>query len=200
MRNLYNILGVKKDSTTQEIKDAWRELSKINHPDKGGDANIMAEINLAYEILSSPTKRERYDKTGNTKITSFDHQFQDLMNALLDQLLDKLDPTSMNIVEEFIEHIHLLMEDARKTKGQYTKKLTKVESILKRLTKNPDAKENLEFVLKAQVFNCQTVIGNLDENIEFFEKAIEVLSKYGYNFDKAEVSQSFWITVEHTSI
>ena len=61
---LYETLEIPKTATTTEIKKAYRNLSRIHHPDKGGDEHRFKEINAAYEILSDPEKRAKYDKYG----------------------------------------------------------------------------------------------------------------------------------------
>lgn len=61
---LYETLEVSKDATPKEIKKAYFRLSKQHHPDKGGDEHKFKEINAAYEILSDPEKRAKYDKYG----------------------------------------------------------------------------------------------------------------------------------------
>ena len=59
----YKILKIEKDASQKEIKQAWRSLSMIHHPDRNGgaDSNIYKDINAAYEILSDETKRKKYD-------------------------------------------------------------------------------------------------------------------------------------------
>lgn len=57
----YNILGVSKDSTPEDIKKAYRALVKEHHPDRGGDAEFFKKINEAYEVLKDQNKRSNYD-------------------------------------------------------------------------------------------------------------------------------------------
>ncbi len=61
----YKILGVTKDASSKEIKIKYRELAKKMHPDRNKDEKSkekMAELNMAYEILSDEDKRAQYDK------------------------------------------------------------------------------------------------------------------------------------------
>lgn len=60
--SLYDILEIKKDCNSQQIKEAYRKLAKIYHPDKKtGDESVFLTVNNAYEILSNPGKKEEYD-------------------------------------------------------------------------------------------------------------------------------------------
>ena len=66
MSDLYNILGVGRDADSKDIKRAYYDLAKVNHPDKGGDPEKFKEIQNAYDVLSDSGKRQMYDMTGNT--------------------------------------------------------------------------------------------------------------------------------------
>jgi DnaJ family protein A protein 2 len=57
----YEILGVSKDASEADIRKAYKKLSLKHHPDRGGDAEKFKELSEAYEVLSDPTKRAKYD-------------------------------------------------------------------------------------------------------------------------------------------
>ena len=62
MKNYYDVLGVSKTATQDEIKKAYRELCKKYHPDKhGGDDTKIKEINEAYSVIGDEQKRKEYD-------------------------------------------------------------------------------------------------------------------------------------------
>ncbi|EKU23119.1 DnaJ subfamily A member 2-like protein, partial [Nannochloropsis gaditana CCMP526] len=63
-QEFYKILGVNTDANEGDIKKAYRKLALKNHPDKGGDPEKFKEITMAYEVLSDPEKRKRYDQYG----------------------------------------------------------------------------------------------------------------------------------------
>jgi curved DNA-binding protein len=69
MKDYYQILGVGRGASEQEIKQAYRKLARKYHPDiNPGDKQAEArfkEINEAYEVLSDKEKREKYDRFGS---------------------------------------------------------------------------------------------------------------------------------------
>ena len=65
-KDFYQVLGVSKDASQDQIKKAYRKLARTHHPDSNaGDAKAEArfkEISEAYSVLSDPTKRKQYDE------------------------------------------------------------------------------------------------------------------------------------------
>lgn len=64
-KTYYDILGLEKTATADEIRKAFRKLAAENHPDKGGSDVRFKEINHAHQVLSDPAKRRNYDTFGH---------------------------------------------------------------------------------------------------------------------------------------
>ncbi len=67
-RDYYEVLGVSKSASADELKKAFRKKAIEFHPDKGGDEAKFKEVNEAYEVLGNPDKRKRYDQFGHAGV------------------------------------------------------------------------------------------------------------------------------------
>jgi len=70
-QDYYEVLGVPRNASDEEIKRAFRKLAKLHHPDRNrepGAEEKFKEINEAYQVLSDPDKRRRYDRYGRVDI------------------------------------------------------------------------------------------------------------------------------------
>lgn len=68
-RDYYEVLGISKGASDDEIKKAFRRKAVEHHPDKtGGDDTAFKEINEAYEVLKDSSKRQRYDQFGHAGV------------------------------------------------------------------------------------------------------------------------------------
>ena len=127
-KNPYQILKVHSDAKIEDIKKAYRELVKIHHPDKGGDAKIILEINEAWEILkkkhnnlnlnklnnSKTYKQNKYKKETNNYFKSEDiHIWFQNVYLPIDKLLGEIiNPLSKNIRELSADPYDQLLMDS----------------------------------------------------------------------------------------
>ncbi|KAJ6473119.1 hypothetical protein C8R45DRAFT_1012292 [Mycena sanguinolenta] len=75
-KDYYKVLGVARDADQRTIKKAFRNAAKTSHPDKGGTEAKMAAVNEAYEVLSNPELRQRFDNGDDPNDNSGGHAFQ----------------------------------------------------------------------------------------------------------------------------
>jgi len=61
MKDYYDILGVSEDASNEQIKKAFKDIAKKEHPDRGGNETIFKEANEAYDTLKNSQKRHDYD-------------------------------------------------------------------------------------------------------------------------------------------
>lgn len=90
MRNYYDDLGISKNATASEIRNAYKQMAKTHHPDRGGDESKFKIINEAYQILSNADKKADYDiKLNRTKRKGrFTFSFDDFFNVESDGFED----------------------------------------------------------------------------------------------------------------
>lgn len=93
MKNYYEILGISRDASEEEIKNAYRKAAQLHHPDRNpGDETAQArfkEVHEAYEILSDFSKKSKYDRSkfrfknrpSSNKDGGFSFAFENLNNS-----------------------------------------------------------------------------------------------------------------------
>lgn len=91
-RDYYEILSVSKNATVDEIKSSYRKLAMKHHPDKNpGDKaseETFKELAEAYEVLSDPQKRQRYDQFGHQGVNGTGFQGFDNINDIFSHFGD----------------------------------------------------------------------------------------------------------------
>ena len=84
-RDYYEVLGVSKTATKDEIKKAYRKLAIKYHPDKNqGDASAeekFKEATEAYDVLSDDKKRSAYDQFGHAGVSGMGHETFPIFSA-----------------------------------------------------------------------------------------------------------------------
>ena len=76
MEDHYRVLGVDKEASTDQIREAYKEKALKNHPDRGGDQDTWVAIQKAFDTLSDMQKRALYDRTKSDEDGGAEKQFQ----------------------------------------------------------------------------------------------------------------------------
>lgn len=92
----YNVLGISKGASVDEIKSAYKKLALKNHPDRGGDKDVFQKIQQAYEVLSDDNKRSEYDNPMSGNIFSQDPFFNQFHNQFNNSFSGNNKPVKKN--------------------------------------------------------------------------------------------------------
>ena len=192
-KSLYDILGIKKNASKEEIKKAYRNKAKKLHPDRNPDkdtSNEMSKISRAYEILSDPVKRLNYDKFGETE----DGENPVEMNAIkilselyFDIILSerKIKNISDYITERINAKLLRISEDQEKLKN----KIEYLNKTRKRILKSPKVDYlNLQYEEIIGAVNAELQNLNLQE--EYHKRSKEILEEYEFEVDNTEDEES----------
>lgn len=161
----YEILGVGRDATPDQIKKAYRAKASQSHPDKGGSDQAMAEINRAYECLSAPDRREKYDKTGSDDAPDkTEHEARamlvDRFNAALQEHSSDIIGYTRRALTDYNRQIRISRETAKAERGRLVKRSGKVR-----------VKEGTNLV---QMLIDQQIAG-IDQQIELMGHGLQVV-------------------------
>lgn len=137
---LYQHLEIEKDASEKEIKDAYRRLAKIHHPDKNGKKDDFQKIQLAYEVLSDPKRRAEYDKNGTIGIDDPQKYFTEMAVTIFNQTIaNNFDAKKSDLFGNMRDYLKIA-DNQLKTEQKRAKKqgiyLTEIKSRIKTDAKN----------------------------------------------------------------
>lgn len=191
--NFYDVLGVPRNATRDEIQAAYRRLSMENHPDQNeSDGSRMAAINEAWEILGDPDKRARYDETGQTG--KVPNPIESIIAALVAQafvegcynpvrrILDKIDSCrSVHLKNRVI--LSCRMESLTTFRNKFGADNAD--------TKNPEARDFILECLAAQIAQAERERAICQQEIDTGTAALTYLNGITYRTDTGRGDSGF---------
>jgi curved DNA-binding protein CbpA len=183
MDNLYEILGVPRDADAATIRRAFRKKVRKSHPDGGGSTEDFNTLKSAYDILSDPVRRRRYDETGETIDLSTDPHLAKIIEILsiaLDQSLVKLNASGSWRDSEILSAMtDILIQGSSETSKQ--KKafefLAEQSKRIKGKFQVADGDNVIELAINKRIEICNNQIEQLAEKIDIIDEAIGILKK-----------------------
>lgn len=184
MKDLYKILGVDKDATTEEIRKKYYKLAKKLHPDKGegSDAVAFKEVAYAYSILSDPDQRARYDR--GEPLNDVDNRQSKLaqaMGELLLKAIQKSDVKYTDLTAIMRNELDAAIAETEALKEQGEEAVKKCEEALSRFGGET---EMVEALLGNTINNMKGQLGKVQANLDCFKEIYDKVKKMTYKFDK----------------
>lgn len=190
--DLYELLGVAKDATKREIKEAYRRLARKLHPDReGGDKEKFQEIQHAYMVLYDEKARANYDRTGEAgekaKPTATQMAYENLaglFTAIVTENVTNIHKIDIfKFMREKVVEAREGPEKLKRKNERNIKQYQRAEKKLKRKKKRSKHPKIMETVLSEQIRACRNNIRACDEDIEMYNLMLELMDDYDYEFD-----------------
>lgn len=197
---LYDVLGITKDATREDVRNAYKKKAMNNHPDKGGDVEQFLLISLAHKILTDDQKRANYDETGDysDKVDDLESQAYTKFILLIDREIFEIIKSgkklvTKNIITKISLYIKNNISEAKKKIVTHKEQEIKIKSLLKKFRYN-GKKNNIIDKLSIKYHEiCKQMINEEEYIIKLNEKILELLGDYEFEVDKEEVF-SIWNT------
>ena len=191
--NLYNILGLLKDATVEEIKKAYKSLSQKHHPDKeDGDNDLFVEIQMAYETLSDPVRKKHYDATGDDLGKGISPEDQSIarinmfLAGLLEQIInnDQYNESTTDVLLSMSKNITANKEANEAAVKRAEVLNAKRDRIMSRISKKGTDENVLSKLLLNAKNQGHNQIDRLRDAIKDFDAMLVNLADYVYTVDE----------------
>ena len=180
--NPYTELDVSVDASLEEIKQRFRTLAHMHHPDKGGNEEVFKSIKLAYEILIDPIRRKQYDLTGDaifsnlkeeaiTNIVQIILHVIPIFNADSDDLIQIAENRTREMLDRESNHIENTKRD-----------ILNLEKVLTKLRIKTDGENILQNVVANQLRERKKDLLVYQQNVHACTLMLEILKDYEYGF------------------
>ncbi len=185
----YDTLGVKPDATPAAIRKAFRSLAQKHHPDKGGDHAAMQAIQKAYDLLSDPERRAKFDETGSeaveeTPLTKAMSALPRLLIVCIDESAD-MDTTPLltilrgRIKAEISEGQEMIKKDHKKVKQR--------QKAMKRLRMLHGTENMLASFIQHDITRLEAHEAHVRSVMAVFEAMMGILVDYEYECENPAI-------------
>jgi curved DNA-binding protein CbpA len=178
--NPYTELDVPVDASLETIKQRYRTLAQMHHPDKGGDEELFKRIKLAYEVLSDPIRRKQYDVTGETGTTNAkDEAISNIIQIIL-HVAPNFNADQEDLIAiaegETRSMLDMVNTDINNTEMQ----IRKFEIVLRKLRIKTAGENILENIIVKQIQIRKKDLVVFHKNVKVCMLMLEILKDYEY--------------------
>ena len=183
--SLYDDLELPKTCTSEEIKQKYRILAQLHHPDKGGDVEKFKRMKLAYEVLSDPIKREHYDSTGDHyNDINLDSEVMGRLAVMVSQFVQHINPEFDDLILKMKIEIRALQQMTTNAIVECNDLIAKFNIISKKIRLKKEGENLLKLVVDKKVLGLHNEIINHKRGLIVFARMLEVLDDYHFSSDE----------------
>lgn len=192
--NPYTILGVPKDADDQAIKQAYRKLAAEHHPDKGGDKEQFLKVQAAYELLSNPERRQRYDEFGDLEKTDLDTEARTTLTATMLSLVTKAkgDAKKHDLVKIAHGYITEKLAAEHKKIPKLNRDIRLWRDAINRLKIKGDGENFITPVFEKEILSAEAEIKLTKLAIEVGNRILKLLDGFEWVMDTPEPEPPAW--------
>ena len=190
--NPYTELDVSVTASTEEIKQRYRTLAQMHHPDKGGDEVLFKRIKLAYEILSNPIRRKQYDITGEATTTNAkDEALSNIVQIIL-HVVPNFNADTDDLIKIAEDEARAMLDMVNRDINSTELQIKHFEKVLKKLRIKTNGENVLESIIQKQIHQRKKNLVVFHRNVKVCMLMLEILKDYEYGlinliFDNPEV-------------
>lgn len=196
--DLYEILGVSRKATAEEIKSHYRLMIRSLHPDHGGDPDDFLKVQSAYDTLMDDAKRALYDSFGlidaNPEQITSDAEAM-IAQAVLEHVSEVGVPaTGFTLL--LMRHISRSMDELRKEQRRCTKAASRLASAAAKIRRKGDLPNVVAERLKQAAAKANGDARHLAVGIAVHQEALKIAESYEFEDPQLPLQESDILTRE----
>jgi len=182
---LYDELELHKRCTSDEIKQKYRILAQIHHPDKGGDEEKFKRIKLAYEILSDPKKREHYDSTGeHYDEAETNNEALSRLCEMVSHFTQQINPDGDDLIARLKIEVYQAQHHTNNTIIESNNIIRKLDIISNKIRLKKEGENLLKSFVETKISQAQLELVKHERSLLVFKKMLEILEDYHFSNDE----------------
>lgn len=181
----YDTLGVPKDADDETIKRAYRRQSRKHHPDRhGGNHQAMVALNRAFETLSDPDKRRRYDQSGEDgpAFPPLEARARQVLMQLFAQCVEHL-PDTVDVVQVMRESLNEALRGGERLRHKTEGAIARMQRKLKRIKFRGEGRNFLADCLEQRISAMESTLSKIDEAKREQDRALELLADFEFEVE-----------------
>lgn len=178
--NPYTELDVSTDASLETIKQQYRTLAQMHHPDKGGDEDIFKRIKLAYEILSDPIRRKHYDITGETATSNVKNEAVEKIVQILLHVVPNFNPDQDNLILIVEMETRTILESVFKDISVAEKHIVNLEKVSEKIRIKTEGENLLNGLVVNQIRQKRQELVTFQHRVRVCNFVLEILKDYEY--------------------